>query len=148
MMIHAPSPGKTVCYQNYRDVAYYQTRFRGYRRYWTGSSLSILDLYFYKNKYADLRSLSDNDAVNHWNTYGKKEGRIPSLYYNPEFYSDNNPDLKSAFGSDWESLYNHFISNGIKEFRNSSPVYYGDYYKKKYSDLANFDGQSLINHFM
>ena len=40
------------------------------------------------------------------------------------------------------------MSYGIKEFRNSSPVYYGDYYRQKYPDLANFDGQSLINHFM
>lgn len=148
VMIHAPTTGQVVSYQNYRDNSYYQARFKGYRRYWSGSGANILDVYFYKNKYTDLKSFSDNDAINHWNTYGKKEGRIPCLYYNPEFYANNNADLKKAFGNNWQSLYDHFISNGIKEFRNSSPIYNGDFYRKKYSDLAKFDGQSLINHFM
>ena len=153
-MIHVPDKGKNVCCQNYTDNSYYTPRFKGYKRYWSstcsGSSCSsgILDLYFYRSKYGDLRSFNDSDAINHWNTYGKTEERSPCLYYSPRFYSDNNLDLKKAFGYNWESLYNHFMSYGIKEFRNSSPVYYGDYYRKKYPDLANFDGQSLINHFM
>ena len=160
-MIHAPDVGQVVQIRNYKDSTY-TPRYKGSRRYWSGSGSSsgsssgsgsssssgILDLYFYKHMYSDLESLSDTDAINHWNTFGIKEGRAPCLYYSPEFYVNNNADLKSTFGNDWKSLYNHFISYGIKELRNSSPVYDGNYYKHYYSDLVNLDGQSLINHFM
>lgn len=158
-MIHAPQPGQVVSYAYYKPSEHYEARFRGFRRFWTSrgntnptpdtpsDDKNILDTYFYKNKYSDLSSMTNAQLLDHWNTFGKKEGRMPCVYYDPPYYLDKNPDIKKALGTNWLSVYNHFIQNGISEFRNSSPVYDGSYYHK-HTDLAKMDGWSLIQHFV
>ena len=156
-MIHAPNEGQVVSKQTYAGNPSYEPRIRAFRRYWDGgdaptpspsSSKDILDLYFYRNGNGDLKDLSDSQLREHWLKSGIKEGRAPCLYYSPTYYTYNNADLNKAFGNDWTALYNHFITYGIKELRPSSPVYHGQFYRDKYSDLQDRDGESLIDHFM
>ena len=150
VMIHAPGPGQVISYLHFRDNPLYSII--RIRQYWDGYDpkfvLNIVDLYFYRTKYSDLKNLNDFDAAEHFREHGSYEGRSPSLYYDPQFYAESNEDLKKGFGRNWRELYKHFIFHGIDEFRNSSPVYYGDYYRKKYPDLNNLDGNSLASHFV
>lgn len=37
-----------------------------------------LDYQFYTSYYDDLRHMSEDEAINHWNTYGRYEGRFPN----------------------------------------------------------------------
>ena len=114
----------------------------------------LFDAIYYSVKYPDLnRAFGFNEIAlkNHWEQYGKKEGRSPSPLYDPPYYKTNNADLESAFGNNYTGLYNHFLEYGIKEFRASSPIYYGDFYKKNYADLQiafGDDAYSYMQHFL
>ena len=150
IMVHAPGQGQNIFYFNYKDSPLYSIK--GYRRYFTGESLKsrfyLVDVYFYTTKYSDLKNYNSKDAFNHFYDHGRSEGRSPSLFYDPKFYADNNPDLKNAYGYNWGELFKHFFNHGVDELRNTSPIYYADYYKKKYPDLKNLDGKGLYMHFM
>ena len=114
----------------------------------------LFDSEYYYAKYEDLQKAFGNNPeklYNHWNTYGKKEGRSPSPVYDPDFYLNNNSDLKAAFGKNYAALYEHFVTYGINEFRKSAPIYDGGFYKSHYADLQKAFGNnsvSYINHFM
>lgn len=56
-----------------------------------------MDWLFYINYYPDLKKSGINNyvsAMNHWNKFGKKEGRISKIPY--KNYILNYPDLKKA----------------------------------------------------
>ena len=147
VMIHAPGPGQPISYFKFRYNPTYAVV--GYREYFSEDNLKYgVDYYFYITKNEDLKNYNFKDAIDHFYKHGKYEGRSPTLYYDPQFYADNNPDLKNAFGYNWRELYKHFREHGISELRNSSPIYYADYYKKKYPDIKNLDGNSLFIHFI
>lgn len=109
---------------------------------------------YYSIRYDDLNNAFGTNyskLKNHWNKYGKKEGRSPSPIYDPDYYLKNNGDLKNAFGDNYVALYNHFINYGINEFRKSSPIYDGTYYKTHYSDLQVAFGNNsklYLEHFL
>lgn len=60
---------------------------------------------------------TDVDGNNPWiaGSYTPFEGTIDEFNY--VAYADKYPDLKEAFGYDKAALYNHYITNGIKERR-------------------------------
>lgn len=58
---------------------------------------------------------------------------IANLIFGYKYYADKYPDFKTAFGCN-EAAYNYFISNGYKELRKSSNLYWGEYYKNNNSD--------------
>jgi len=47
----------------------------------------LLNVNFYKQNNLDLRTMSDEDLIIHYNTYGKDEGRLPNNY------KDNSSDV-------------------------------------------------------
>lgn len=70
--------------------------------------------------------------------------------FDAEYYADSYPDLKEAFGYDEIQLYNHFITYGLEEGRNMSPILDVVAYRKAYADLeAAFgdDWDAYVNHF-
>ena len=70
--------------------------------------------------------------------------------FDAEYYAEQYPDLKKAFGSDEEALYQHFINYGIKEGRVMNPVIDVVKYREQYKDLqAAFgdDWDAYINHY-
>ena len=54
-----------------------------------------------------------------------------SPVFNPEYYANHYPDLKAAFGTNADLLWNHFCQFGMNELRRGSeefdPVYYKDH---------------------
>lgn len=103
----------------------------------------LFDAEYYNNKYFDLRKLIGDDKeklFNHFQNYGRKEGRRASILFDPRFYSEKYPDLKKAFGKDWERYYIHFLNYGMKEGRASSEDFDLVIYKDRYPDLKKAFG--------
>ena len=149
-MIHAPQPGEKVKITSI--YAFYTAR-----RILTDSPNDqgvdgiIFDHVFYSDKYPDLKKAFGydyNSLYNHWQQYGKAEGRAPSHAFDPVYYVNAYSDLKKTFGTDYRAAYNHFVTFGCNENRKSSPVFDIAYYKKVNPDLkvlsTNFD---VVNHF-
>jgi len=61
------------------------------------SSLSELDVNFYRETNADLLDLSDATLIKHWKSHGKNEGRAPNL---ESFARQNNLKSASCFDID------------------------------------------------
>lgn len=71
--------------------------------------------------------------------------------FDAKYYADSYADLKEAFGYDENLLYNHFITYGLQEGRNMSPVLDVAAYREAYEDLrAAFgdDWEAYVNHFL
>lgn len=109
----------------------------------------LFDYKYYADHNRDLYcafGYNENALKNHWNNYGKKEGRQASPILNLKFYISNNPDLVSL-GVNYVEAYNHFVNFGYAEYRNSSSEYNGNFYRSHNSDLANMSSMELIRHY-
>lgn len=76
---------------------------------------------------------------------------VPSYLFDATYYAIKYYDLYQAFGTDKQSLYNHWLTYGKKEERSPSPVYDADYYLNNNSNLkAAFgnDYSALYDHFV
>lgn len=70
--------------------------------------------------------------------------------FNAKYYADSYKDLKAAFGDNEEALYNHFITFGLKENRQMSPIIDVQAYRKAYPDLNAAFGDNwdaYVEHF-
>ncbi len=103
----------------------------------------VFDSDFYAAAYPDVQAAFGTDfnlLLNHYNQYGKKEGRFPSAVpqtqtpvqaqaatatvvledgqiFDAAFYATAYPDVKAAFGTDAGALLNHYKKYGKKEGR-------------------------------
>ena len=76
---------------------------------------------------------------------------IAPYLFDAKYYADNNSDVKSAFGYNEELLRNHYMTYGIKEGRQASPIFNPQYYINAYGDLKKAFGnnyESAYNHFV
>jgi len=67
--------------------------------------------------------------------------------FDHEYYSNNYPDLKAAFGMDKTKLFNHFLVNGMKEERIANPYFDVKVYRAMYSDLRSVFGNNTIKYY-
>lgn len=109
---------------------------------------AAFDVMVYRDRNPDIAHLSDTDLKKHWLERGIKEGRASSPILDLGFYLGNNPDLKEAFGTDYEALYQHFVTNGYKEYRKSSALFDGSYYCEKYPDVAENYKEKYLLHYI
>ena len=86
--------------------------------------------------------------------YSGKNNWIPdsvqSIVFNPTYYSNKYADLKNAFGTDGNKLYQHFLDYGAKEGRQASAMFHVNTYLEKNSDLKKAFGtdyKAAIKHF-
>lgn len=70
-----------------------------------------------------------------------------SLVFNPTFYANTYSDLKNAFGTNSQQLFNHFVSCGMKEGRIACATFNVNAYKNKYADLRNAFGNNLPSYY-
>lgn len=106
----------------------------------------------------DLKNMSNYDLNLHYENFGKNEGRIASIdekieniIFDSKFYADKYPDLKQAFGYDYNRLKKHFYQCGIKEERQASRVFDVNYYLNTNEDLKRCFVNNKVNalvHFM
>ena len=70
--------------------------------------------------------------------------------FDAEYYADQYPDLKAAFGNDEETLFQHFVNYGLKERRNMNRILDVVTYMDSYEDLQEAFGDNpdlYVNHF-
>ena len=71
-----------------------------------------------------------------------------SPVFDPTFYADKYPDLKSAFGADANALWLHFQLFGMNEFRQASAEFNPQIYKDRYPDLASAYGDNNPMYYL
>jgi hypothetical protein len=109
---------------------------------------ACFDVMVYRDRNPDLAGYTDAELKKHWLTKGIKEGRASSPILDLGFYLNNNPDLKQAFGTDYEAVYNHFVTSGYKEYRKSSALFDGSYYCKKYPEVEESFKEDYLLHYI
>lgn len=90
---------------------------------------------------------SERALRDHYENFGKREGRSPSSLFDPTFYLNSYPDLKAAFGNNYVAAYDHFLAHGLYENRQGSPHYNISVYKQNYQDLRNAFGTDNSNNW-
>ncbi len=98
---------------------------------------SIVDLFdadFYRAIHPDLAGKSREEAREHFEEVGLKEGRRFSPIFDIQFYRENYPDLENLNN---EQLYEHFRSFGIREGRLPSAFFDPDYYIANNPDVVD-----------
>ena len=115
------------------------------------------NLLIYKNNYNDLIKLNNEELINHYINYGKKEGRIYDKYlikkcilpedFNPYIYKNIYKDLENLNENE---LKEHYLNNGINEGRfYKIPEDFNPYiYKNIYKDLENLNENELKEHYL
>ena len=71
--------------------------------------------------------------------------------FHPDYYVNQYPDLKQAFGTNAELAFQHFVSNGIQEGRTASPNFSVTTYRDRYADLRAAFGNNLplyVQHYL
>lgn len=117
--------------------------------YFENISKYVFDYRYYAEHNLDVyKAFGYNEMAlrNHWEYFGKAEGRACSSILDLKYYVANNKDL-SIFKKNYVGAYNHFINNGCAEYRKSSAEYDGNYYKSNHSDLKNMSSTQLIKHY-
>ena len=111
----------------------------------------IFDSKYYADNNNDLKiayGYDENKLLQHYLTYGIKEGRNSSPIFNVRYYIESNKDVKLAYGNDYEAAFKHFRDYGCNEYRKSSPQYDGTFYKYYYKELNNLNSLELIEHYL
>ncbi len=133
---------------------------------------SVYDYYYYVNKYPDIKKAFNGDqskTLQHFITYGMKEGRKGNETFDVYSYKNAYRDLRKAFGNDLARYYTHYLGYGKKEGRktlgvtkvvgaptvyngvNYAAVYDYNYYVNKYGDVKkafNGDEDKTLQHFV
>lgn len=74
-----------------------------------------------------------------------------NVAFNVSYYANSHTDLYQLYGDDAKALYDHFITIGITEGRQSSAAFSILVYKENNQDLQDAFGDDLIkyyNHFI
>lgn len=133
---------------------------------------SVYDYNYYKKMNPDIAGAFPNDdygALEHFVTFGMREGRQASSTFDVNSYRLRYKDLRTAFGRDMAAYYNHYIRNGRMEGRKAtgtvssidgvtvyngedySALYNFNYYMNAHPDLrAAFGGDDMaaLEHFV
>lgn len=70
-----------------------------------------------------------------------------SLVFNPTYYANKYSDLKKAFGTNTNDLFNHFCTYGMKEGRVACDSFDVKKYKEYYADLRAAFGNNLPAYY-
>lgn len=71
-----------------------------------------------------------------------------SAVFDADYYAEQYPDLKEAFGADEAALLNHFISCGMAEGRQGSAEFNVQTYRAGYEDLQAAFGDDLTGYYL
>lgn len=88
---------------------------------------AVYNFEYYIERYPDLKAVFENDpvgALEHFLTYGIKEGRQASEKFNLVAYKNNYNDLRHAFGDNNKAYVEHYIAYGATEGRDAQNFKY------------------------
>ena len=131
--------------------------YRQLKKIFTKKHHGILDLDFYTTWYSDVKSLSTEQASEHWRRFGHNEGRHPNfdsflasqkltigslpIDFDWAFYCNHYLDLKQAGINNRFRAVVHYLKYGQKEGRICSP--YNDFQKKHLGDFPEANQQAI-----
>ena len=114
----------------------------------------LFDESFYLARYPDISGAVAagifNNGLEHFNLFGKSEGRDPSALFDSGFYVRSNPDVAAAVDSGAIAAFDHFIFFGQLESRNPSPLFDRNFYLANNPDVnaaVQRDEITGIEHF-
>ena len=124
--------------------------------------IANFSMQYYRDKYIDLkRAFGNNNKAYymHFINAGKREGRRGcsensyngvdySLVYDMNYYYNNNPDVRKAFGKDADKLIQHFVQAGMNEGRRAKDTFDVKYYKSAYIDLRRAYGNKTKEYYL
>lgn len=70
-----------------------------------------------------------------------------SPVFDPNYYANNNSDLKKAFGTNATKLFNHFTTYGMQEGRQAISTFNVNTYRARYADLQKAFGNNLPSYY-
>lgn len=70
-----------------------------------------------------------------------------SSVFDPIYYANQNADIKKAFGTNANKLFDHFCKYGMKEGRQAISTFNVITYKNKYADLQKAFGNNLPDYY-
>lgn len=127
------------------------------------------DVVSYRNANKDLRQAFGNDYKQyymHYINYGRQEGRVATnvntlqnaetvyqnvdyaAVYDYNYYTEHNPDVVNALGTDENDVLQHFVNNGMKEGRQASASFNVQGYRNRYADLRAVFGGDWTSYYM
>ena len=74
-----------------------------------------------------------------------------ALVYDYNYYINKYSDLKKAYGTNRNAVFNHFLTNGMNEGRQAIASFNVSYYKQNYADLQKAygnDTKAYYNHYI
>ena len=92
-------------------------------------------------------SLQSNCAV----TATFSSGHDRSIDFDAEFYLNEYPDLRAAFGDDYQAARDHWVGSGIQECRRGSAEFDPRFYLDEYPDVAaafGHDCRAALDHWL
>lgn len=92
-----------------------------------------------------------SSAAEHFNLYGKNEGRSAGPLFNQSDYLSNNPDVAAAVEAGLITAYDHFLLYGASEGRSPLSLFDPDFYLAQNPDVAAAVEAGLISateHFL
>jgi hypothetical protein len=107
------------------------------------SFMNAFDANFYRAANTDLHSLSNAQALSHFQNCGLDEGREFSPFVNLNFYRSSNSDL---IGFNNRQAFEHLQNYGVAEGRRFSPFVDLNFYRASNSDLAGFNNSQAFEH--
>lgn len=90
-------------------------------------------------------------AEDHFNYFGKYEGRASSPLFNPSDYVNSNPDVADAIQMGLTTAYDHFVNYGMQEGRSPISLFDPDFYLEQNPDVADAVAAGWISateHFL
>lgn len=118
------------------------------------TSASLFDASWYLQRNPDVAAavaLGLISAEDHFQNYGRYEGRAPGPLFNPNDYLAHNPDVAQAVEAGLISAYDHFIQYGAGESRSPISLFDPDFYLSQNPDVAAAVEAGLITateHFL
>ncbi|MFB2838243.1 alkaline phosphatase D family protein [Floridanema evergladense] len=101
---------------------------------------SLFDSRFYLSLYQDVAQAVTrgvfSSALDHYQRFGKFEGRQPSSIYNDQYYLSLNEDVRAAVARNQITGVDHFLRFGQSENRNPSSLFNFNYYRDNNPDVV------------
>lgn len=100
---------------------------------------SFFNAAFYLKQNLDVAEAVANGQMTveeHFELYGKFEGRAPNASFNPTYYLESNPDVAAAVEQGFTTAQDHFNQYGKFEGRTPSPLFDPEFYLAQSPDVA------------
>lgn len=104
------------------------------------ATLDLFDKAWYLKKYSDVRSARLN-PLEHWTSFGLREGRDPNAYFYTSWYLQTNPDVLAA----GLNPLLHYGLYGDQEGRRPMPYFDPVWYRRAYKLQ---EGELALRHFL